>query len=323
MPISPDKIKRVAKATAQTDKIKRLEAEVRTAHRDRDAAIHQLEAARGTRRKKLAIRKPRRRRKGDLTRAFLTDTHGAKVDPSALAAVLADLAALQPDEIILGGDMVDCGGFLAQHHTLGYVAETHQSYEADIAAAAALLDALRAACPSAKIEYIEGNHERRVETWCVTQTLRHARDSEYLRRMFSPEHLLHLEAREIPYYRQGVCYDGLTAPGFIKRGKLYFTHGISTAKHATAATQRTIAGNIVFGHTHRAQTDITRALSAGVIGAWNPGCLCELQPLWQHTKPTDWTHGYAVQLIAPSQTFLHINVPIVAGESFLTSLLGK
>lgn len=282
-----------------------------------------LERARGTRPVRYAAGRTRAKHRGDRVRVLLPDTHGASADRRALAAVLADVKALAPHEIILLGDHVDCGGFLAQHHTLGYVAQASYSYEEDIASAAALLDALQAAAPAARLDYIEGNHEHRVEDWCITQTLRHARDGEMLRKAFAPEFLLRLAERGIRYYRQGEFYDALPVPGVIRRGKCYFAHGFTTAKHATAMAQVKTAGNIVFGHTHRAQSDITRRLGVGIVGAWNPGCLCELQPLWNHTNPTEWTHGYAVQLVAPSGEFLHLNVPIIAGKSHLTALFKR
>ena len=282
-----------------------------------------LERARGTLPVRYAAGKARAKQRGDRVRVLIPDTHGASVAPAALRAVLADIKALAPHEIILLGDHVDCGGFLAQHHTLGYVAQASYSYEEDIAHAAALLDALQAVAPGARIDYIEGNHEHRVEDWCITQTLRHARDGEMLRKAFAPEFLLNLADRGIRYYRQGEFYDGLPVPGTIRRGKCYFTHGFTTAKHATSMAQVKTAGNIVFGHTHRAQSDITRRLGVGVVGAWNPGCLCELQPLWNHTNPTEWTHGYAVQLVAPSGEFLHLNVPVISGHSHLTSLFKR
>lgn len=260
------------------------------------------------------------RKSGDTIRVCLADTHGAKVDKAALAAVLADVKAIDPHEIVLLGDHVDCGGFLAQHLVMGYVAETLYSYEDDLAHANAFLTALQEAAPKARIEYIEGNHERRVETWAVTQTLRHSRDAEGLRQLYSPEFRLSLKARGITYYRQSEFYDGLPVPGVIKRGKCYFFHGISTSKNAVTASLAKIGGNSVFGHTHRAQSELVRLVGAGVIGGWNPGCLCELQPLWQHTAPADWTHGYGVQLISPGGAFLHLNVPVIGGVSNFASL---
>lgn len=263
---------------------------------------------------------PQRRKSGDTIRVCIPDTHGAKVDKSALAAVLADVKTINPHEIILLGDHVDCGGHLAEQHVMGYVAETSYSYEDDLAHANAFLTALQEAAPKAKIEYIEGNHERRVETWAVTRTLRHKRDSEGLRKLYSPEFRLHLKQRGISYYRQSECYDGLTVPGIIKRGKCFFVHGISTSRNAVAATLAKIGGNCVFGHTHRHQAELIRLVGAGVIGGWNPGCLCELQPLWQNTDPTTWTHGYGVQLISPGGAFLHLNVPVIDGQSNFASL---
>ena len=306
-----------------SSRLKEAEAEITGLRRHLRQTVAAMERYRAAKPVRYAAGKRRSTHRGDTVRVLIPDTNGAKVSAPALAAVLADIKALAPHEIILLGDHVDCGGFLAQHHTMGYVAETDYSYEDDIAAAAGMLDAVAKSAPGARIDYIEGNHERRVETWCVTQTLRHSRDADLLRRSFAPEFLLDLAGRGIRYFRQGEFYDSLPVPGVIRRGKCYFTHGFTTAKHATSSAQIKTAGNIVFGHTHRAQSDVTRRLGVGIVGAWNPGCLCELQPLWNHTSPTEWTHGYAVQLVSSSGEFLHLNVPIVSGRSLLTSLFNR
>jgi predicted phosphodiesterase len=296
------------------------EKELKAARKQLAQAVGALEQARRTRRAPpIAVPHPRRRN-GHIVRVCLGDTHGAQVELPALTTALADIKTLDPDEIILLGDHVNCGGFLAQNHVIGYVAETATSYEEDISRANSFLDALQKAAPRARIEYLEGNHERRVERWCVTETLQNGRDAELLRRALAPEFLLRLRQRGIPYRRLAEFHDGLPVPGVIRRGKCFFFHGFSVAKHATAVTQQAIAGNCVFGHTHRHQADVVRRVSAGVIGAWNPGCLCQLQPLWQHGKPTDWTHGYAVQLVAQSGAFLHLNIPIIGAGSQLTAL---
>ncbi len=305
-----DQIRIIAKLKSDLDKTrKQLVTAVESASRARKIRVARM-----------PVKRPNNRQIGDIVRVLIPDTHGAKIDRAAVAAVLADIKTLAPHEIIFLGDHVDCGGFLAQHHVMGYVAETAYSYESDIAHANAFLDDVMAAAPSAKCEYIEGNHERRVETWAVTQTLRHQKDSELLRKQFAPEFLLKLAERGIPYYRQGEFYDGLPVPGVIKRGKCYFFHGISTAKNAVAATIARIGGNCVSAHTHRAQSDIIRMVGTGVIGSWNPGCLCEMQPLWQHTAPTNWTQGYAVQLVRPNGSFLHLNIPVLNGETHLNGL---
>lgn len=310
-------------SAVQRDESRKVhESEIASLRKELEVARAALENATKARRTKIPAAGVARRRSGsDIVRVIIPDTHGCLIDKQAVAAMLTDIKALDPQEIILLGDHVDCGGFLAQHHVMGYVAETDYTYEEDLDAAKTFLNALQAAAPRARIEYLEGNHERRVETWCVTQVLRHKKDAEGLRRLLAPEFRLGLKERGIAYYRQGEFYDNLPVPGVIKRGKCFFFHGVSTARNAVSATVDKIAGNCVFGHTHRAQSNIVRRISSGIIGAWNPGCLCQLQPLWQHTAPTDWSHGYAVQLVAEGGAFLHLNIPIIEGESHFAALL--
>lgn len=274
-------------------------------------------------RKTVAVAPAILKRGKEFVRVIIPDSHGSAIHPQAAGTFLSDLKTLAPREIVMLGDHVDCGGFLAQHHTLGYVAQTNYCYEDDIASANNFLDGIQKAAPAAPIHYIEGNHERRVETWCVTQTLRHAKDCEMLRRAFAPEFLLHLKARGIRYYRQAEHYQGIIVPGAIKLGSCFFWHGVSAAKQAASVNITQFAGNVVYGHTHRAQSETRRPVARGDIGAWNPGCLCRQQPLWQHTRPTDWTLGYGVQIVDSRGDFLHINVGIVDGRSLLMPLLNN
>ena len=259
----------------------------------------------------------------DFSRIIIPDTHGIKVDTTAIRSFLGDLKSVQPREIVMLGDHLDCGGFLAQHHTMGYVAETEYTFEDDASAANQLLDEIQSLAPGAKIYYLEGNHERRMERWCVTQALANRKDSDYLRRMFSAERVLSLAKRDIRFFKQGQFYDGLRIPSTIKLGKCYFTHGSRAGTHAASQTLADFGGNVVFGHTHRMDSATKRSVSEGVMGAWNPGCLCQLQPLWQHSQITGWSHGYGLQLVRNNGEFLHINVPILDGKSFLIPLTRK
>lgn len=255
-------------------------------------------------------------------RVIVPDTHGCYADEAALAAFLGDLEVLAPKvrEIVLLGDHLDCGGFLALHHTIGYVAEAAYSFEDDKNATNILLDKIQELCPKAVIHYLEGNHERRIERWCVTQTLAHQKDAECLRQMFSPESVLHLKKRNIAYYRQGVFYDGLRIPGTIRLGRCHFTHGVRTGRNAARETLSDFGGNVVFGHTHTAASATTSTVKGGGIGSWCPGALCRLQPLWNHTKPTSWNHGYAIQVVRKDGDFMYVHVPIIEGRSYLVGL---
>lgn len=259
--------------------------------------------------------------KGAFCRVIIPDTHGCVVEPGAIAAFFADLEKINPAEIIMLGDHLECGGFLAQHHTLGYVAQTEYTFEDDVIACNQLLDRVQELAPNASIDYIEGNHERRIEQWCVNQAVKNSQDAEYLRRMFSASAVLSLEKRGINWIRQGVFYDDVAIPATIRRGFCYFTHGSSTAQHAASEHVKRFGGNVVYGHSHRADSYIIRTVKEGSIGAWSPGCLCKLQPLWQHTNPTTWTHGYGLQSVNSDGSFLHINVPIINGKSYMQPLV--
>lgn len=251
------------------------------------------------------------------------DTHGCFVEQAAVTAALNDAAALQPEIIVLLGDHLDCGGFLAQHMTLGYVAEAEYAFQDDVNAANQFLDAVRAACPNAEIIYIEGNHEIRIERWIMTQRMRNKKDAKYLRDMFSPNTVLELEKRGIRFIARGQMYDGLSVPGSIKIGKCYFTHGSYCGEQATKKHLQRFGGNVVFGHVHIEDTYTTRTVTEPRTGAWTPGCLCHRQPLYMHTNPTSWVHGYHLQVIQPDGAFLPMNVPIIDGISYAAPLFAN
>lgn len=261
------------------------------------------------------------KRSDDWKRVIIPDSHGNKISRPAAAAMLRDIKTINPDEIVMLGDHLDCGGFLAQHHVMGYVAEVNQtSYADDVEAANQFLDEIIKAAPGAKIHYLEGNHEARVEKWCVTQSLRHQKDAEFLRNLVGVEAVLKLGVRGIQYYRMCDRYDDLPVPGIIRLGQCLFTHGFSTASAAATAHARVAGTSIVYGHTHRHQSDILRTVSGGVFGAWCPGALAQIQNYYEHNQPNNHSHGYGLQIVANSGRFLHLQIPILDGESLLSGL---
>jgi predicted MPP superfamily phosphohydrolase len=314
------KAESAAKQTTWDRKERILKQRVAQLERELASAAMSAEARRIARPVRTHPGKPRTRTKRDVVRIIFGDVHGCKMEHSSVAALMGDIAILDPDEIVIGGDLTDCGGFLAQHHTLGYVAETEYSWEDDNAAANQFLDALSEAAPKATIEYLEGNHENRVERWIITETLRNHDDAAFLRKILGPEAMLSLPRRGIKFYARNENHGDCRQPGFVRKGKCFFVHEVSSARNAALAAINLVAGNIVFFHTHRAESVVGFRPNIGDVGGWNPGCLCVKRPMWQHTKPNDWTNGYAVQLIAPSENFLHINVPIVDGQSLLIPL---
>ncbi|TXH09830.1 MAG: hypothetical protein E6R03_16105 [Hyphomicrobiaceae bacterium] len=77
------------------------------------------------------------------------------------------------------------------------------------------------------------------------------------------------------------------------------------------------------GNTHREDSATIVFPGVGLVKAWNPGCLCQRQPLWRHSDPTSWSQGYATQLVAKSEEFLHLNIPIWDGKSLMGNLINR
>lgn len=255
-------------------------------------------------------------------RVIIPDSHGNHIDPDASRAFLKDLKALDPKQIVRLGDHVDCGGTFNTHQR-NYTNEMTESYEDDCSAANDFFDATQAAAPGVEEDdYLEGNHEAHVERWAA-RTFQSHKDAEALLEVYGPAKMLDLKRRGIRYYKRSTIYQGLAIPGTIRKGRCFFTHGISHSKHATYVHLIRFGCNVVHGHTHRRQSAGERTVTSAGFEAWCPGTLAKLQPLYKHTEPTSWTHGYAVQFVNKSGLFLHINVPIHKGKSLLMDVARK
>lgn len=307
-------------------KARRTEIKIRNLNKDLDEVADQFNALRKSSYPKPVVHpccaRPGKG-KDDFVRVIIPDVHAAVMDRAAVDACLQEVKRLDPDEVVIMGDLLECGGFLAGHQSLGYVSQTKVTYQQDVTAAIWFLDELAKAAPRARVHYLEGNHEDRVERWVVDQTMRHERESEFLRKLVAPEFLLGLAERGIAYYRRGERYHGLEEPGMIRLGKILFVHELSGAKNAAANSLATVAANVNFAHTHREDTASLVMTGVGLVKAWNAGCLCRTQPLWRHSNPTNWSHGFGIEFVAKSGEFLHVNVPIWKGKSLMGSFLGS
>lgn len=303
-----DKLVKTAKPSAE---IKRLQVIV-------DEQAQQIEDMKSA---KFTIQKGRRLKKGKtFTRVIIPDTHGAHLDKQAAKAFLNDLELLKPKQVVRLGDHIDCGGFLAQHHVLGFVPECDYSYADDVEAANVFIEETRKRTGRVEDWYIVGNHEARIEKWIIAQTLRNSKDSKMLFDLFGTESVLGLKKRGIQIVNRDQTYHGLRKMGTIKLGKCLFHHGTRTGVHAAKQNLDDLGASVVFGHTHRIGSHVKETID-GVIGAWSVGCLSQLHPLYGDTKVSNWAHGYGIQLVSDDGTFMHLTVPIIDGRSFLSHLL--
>lgn len=256
-------------------------------------------------------------------RVIVPDSHGAHIDTKAAKAFLSDLEVLKPKEVVMLGDHTDCGGFLAQHHTLGFVPETEYTYQDDVGATNDFLDKIQARVGPIgphNFDQIEGNHEHRIAKWIIKQTLANGKDAAYLMSLFGIPSVLGLEKRGIRYVERGKQYDGLQKRGTIKRGKCLFAHGTRCGIYAAKQTLQDYGSNICTGHTHRVSAFLQETIN-GIIGSWQFGCLCQLHPLYGDTNFSNWAHAYGLQVVNRDGSFMTITVPIIDGVSYLRGLI--
>lgn len=277
------------------------------------------------------IPKPKLRLAGDEDEIWVVmpDSHGSHIDGAAFAAFQADLVSLQKTgrltRLIGLGDHIDCGGFLAQHHTMGYVAQLDESaYADDLGAWENQLNIITDASGGARITLLEGNHEQRLEKWAVQQTLGNRKDAEMLMQAVSPQHRLRYEKRGIDYVRYGELRDGVPVRGAVRIGKCYFTHGTYCGPNAAQKHAAKFGAPVIYGHTHTPASFFGKTVHGGTHAAWNFGHLSKNAPRFMHNTPDNWQHGYGVLLVSKSGHFTVIHVPIINGVSFLpTAFRGR
>ena len=313
------------KADAASSKSKDLKVKVVELEKENALLVERLEKLTNSKpHPKIKIGSGRGRKKGDFVRCIAGDIHGMKHDPEAVKAWLEDLRTVDPDEVIILGDYIDCGGFLSEYKASNWVDAYGYSYEEDIEATNAILDALQAAAPNAKIEIIEGNHEDRVERYAITRNPGSRLAAEAVLKAISPEFLCKLKERGIKYYRRGEIHNVPNEPGWVRKGKVLMAHRVGTCRNAAMQSVTKTGQNVFFADTHRADHATVKTPANGRIGAWNFGCLCQAaRPLWARSNYSDWTQGHGVQFVSRSENFLVVPVGIENGQSFLTPLLQK
>jgi len=300
-----------------------LRREVAALRKDRDDLLKEYTDLQNAR-QVTVIKSAKASSHSDTIRVSFGDMHGMRQDPAALAALVRDIKVLDPDELVFGGDMLECGGWLAKHQPIGFVALLDYTYQEDLAATNSAFDSiLEAAGNVREVHYLEGQHEDRVERWIVDQVTANARDAEFLRRLCSPEFLLGLETRGIKYYRRSEIYgDGLPR-GWVRLGHMLYTHELGASRNAASEAVGRTAANVTFFHTHRADMSTRVFPSVGLCAAYNPGCLCIMQPVWKNSDVTNWSQGYQIEFISKTGAFQVVHVPIWRGESLAGAMVER
>jgi hypothetical protein len=250
-------------------------------------------------------------------------------DRRACDAALIACQQIQPDEIILMGDMVDFAGFGK------YSLENNAKFlvQPTLQELSWWLQSIRLACPTARLTYTAGNHEARLKRAIQD----HLPEAEGLRPADDPDgppvlsvpRLLGLDKMDIEYI------EDYGNPYWLF-DKIKCHHGHIVRPKGGQTTSAILSSEShhshIVGHIHRRElcsktTSVPKKLKNGkvesvphTIHAMSPGCLCSLNindvPAVRGKTALDWQHGIGRVDLIGEDVFMTI-IPIEKGKFIL------
>lgn len=228
-------------------------------------------------------------------------------DQKALNVALQFIKDFQPNHVILGGDILDCGSISHHNHGKPGAVEGFRLMGDAAELRKALIEPLEASTPKSTLTYIVGNHE----DWL----------NDLVEKIPALEGIVDVRSmlklgKKWKVVEQGEAH---------KLGKLVFIHGdqikggIHSAKAAVEAYQR----NVFFGHfhTHQAYTRSSALDMNGHTGTSVP-CLCKKGPKYGGGAPNRWIQGF-VYGYQDGTSFNAYVVTIIDGRAFINGKLYK
>lgn len=206
---------------------------------------------------------------------ILSDLHVPYHDESAITAAVESAKRMQPDTILLNGDLCDMSaiGFWEKD-------PAEKDFAGELKAVREFLVYLRAVFPKVRLILKIGNHEERFFSYMW-------RKAPEMSEVFSDMHSL-LHGDKV----------GLEVVGdkrIIQAGKLAILHGHEYGKGNNpvgAARWAFLKGGeiVVIGHFHRTSEFSFTSAHDKLTTCWSTGCLCTLAPDWLPIN--QWNHGF-------------------------------
>jgi hypothetical protein len=239
------------------------------------------------------------------------DVHWCNRDQDALSIAMKCHASLKPDITVIGGDVWDATPFCRFGRTPGDL-DHYRSFAADelLPVSDWFGDVER---NTKRTVWLEGNHDNWIDRWLANLPgVAHlGREMIRLPSDYIKEH--HPKLTIVPFTP---AQEELSI--FPLHENLVTCHGWACSKFAARRhLELSRTKSIIFHHTHRAQTDVTRDPHSGkIIEASSCGCLCKLVPIWKHGAPTDWVHGFWIAYLG-RHTYTLFNIRIERGRAVL------
>lgn len=205
----------------------------------------------------------------------ISDLHIPYDDSKAVSLVFDLLVDLQPQNLVLNGDIIDCywcSDFIKKPKNSCYLQEEADSFYKKFSY-------LRRHLPNTNIYYILGNHEDRIKKmeWKNPQL--------YGLEAIQPSNLLKLDKLKIKYYNTKLVLNDF----------LYF-HGERVRNNSSYSAKAEFEyhkmRNGISGHTHRLGAHY-RTYDKDTTFWYENGCLCTLEP--EYIKDgVDWQQGFSI-----------------------------
>lgn len=216
-------------------------------------------------------------------------------DPRAINVAMQFIKDFQPDHVILGGDMLDCGAI--SHHNkdkAGQIEGLRILADAK-ELRAKVIEPLEKSVPG-RLVYLTGNHEDWLNDLIVKQP--------GLAGIVDIKSILSLSAR----------WEVVPNGGASRLDKLAFVHGdqIKGGQNPAKAAVEAFNRNIFLGHfhTYQAYTKVNSLDQHGHTGTVVP-CLCKRDPSYGAGAPNRWVQGFLYGWTSPQQ--FNSYVPIIIG----------
>jgi hypothetical protein len=234
---------------------------------------------------------------------IVPDAHFPHVDRRAWNLMVKVGRALQPHEVVVLGDLVDCSTVSSYQRSPLDVSQL----EVEIAAANGGLNQLDTLTGSK--HFLAGNHEQRLDDYLC-------RKAPELFSMMKIEKLLRLEQRGWSYtpYRS-----------FMKIGKLHFTHDTGNAgAQAHVKALASFEGSVAIGHTHRLAIHYAGSAKGsshvGGMFGWL-GDITKITYAHKIQAMRDWQTGFGVGFMEPNGNVHLQAIPIVEGKCVVNGKL--
>jgi predicted phosphodiesterase len=239
--------------------------------------------------------------RGFETAVVMGDLHIPFEDKKAVKVALDVAEDINPDIIILNGDVSDCWEISRFTKRLDVDADLRD----EIDQTRIFLMKLRNRFRKSRIIYIYGNHEHRWSTWIANN----ARELHGLRGLTLKEQFDCTE-EDIE-----VVYSGNKESSWLW-GRLLIGHFDRVHKHSgyTAKNLLDQKGiSLIQAHTHRGGSSFRRMWDRD-LGAWEGFCLCDRNP--QYVDHPNWQLGFLAVTKSKLSDYFHVEeYPIVPSST--------